>query len=263
VFQGELEDCALLARMIGLAAHRPEALERAIVELPDGRFEVTLVAAPSQPVQVIVDRLVPFRSGSPDGAGPAPMDRYQPGARAKAVAEAHPVWPAVLEKAVATLHGGYLGVDGESFEERASLDGSQEFTIWVPKAGAKATEAAIVEAIAKGATVELGNGDPALTQAAGLRPAHAYALISLSELDGTPAFRLQNPTGEASPHAVPGHASQFDLTRAEALRIFRFVGIAAPDLHALHSLAALPTKPPAIEAAEIKAPRPAASAQPR
>lgn len=42
VFQGELNDCALLARMANLAEQHPDWLTHAMLELPGNRVQVTL-----------------------------------------------------------------------------------------------------------------------------------------------------------------------------------------------------------------------------
>jgi len=57
-------------------------------------------------VRVIVDRLVPTREQIPVYAAPGPAEFVQHGTRAAASTNTRPIWPALLEKALAVLHGG-------------------------------------------------------------------------------------------------------------------------------------------------------------
>ena len=241
VFQGDLDDCALLARMIGLAAHRPEQLMHSLVERPDGRIAVTLFPPPSRAkVELLVDRRVPTKDGRPLFAGTSAPAFASDLAREFAASGTRPIWPAILEKAVAALYGGYAALDGERIDQRAALDGSREFTIWLPDAPPAASASALREALALGLSVELGNADPERAHAAGVRPAHAYAVLGAREVDGVFRLQLREPLGA---NEATSNAGVTELGGSDALSLFRWMGIGGGDWSSMKSLAALPGKP--------------------
>jgi hypothetical protein len=220
VFQGDLDDCGLMAHLTAVAAMRPEQIEGVIRALPDGRFEVRL-----HPRTVVVDASFPISQQRLVFAGDAPADFITPHARAPVSQLRRPLWPLVLEKAYAELHGGYAGIDREVLDAPAELAGGTYFTVWTPKSGAAVSQAIVAEALRQRLPTTLGNAEPEAARQLGIRPAHGYAVVGIR--DGA-VLRLRNPTGEGGP--------ELELPLARAVEVFRFIGIVAGDTSKLQAL---------------------------
>lgn len=215
VFQGELSDCSVMALLAGLAWRDPNGLRDRIAEQPDGTFAVTLRSGVE-----IVDRRFPTRNGRLLYAGDAPQPFFAPGARGPADRNDKPIWPMVLEKAVAQHAGGYAAIDRERFDVVAEL-APRTIELSIPKRGPKQIEAILREALALGLVVRMGNA-PQSARAQGLTPGHAYAALGID--DGL--LVLRNPAGV-------GHQA---LPVADALRTFRHLSLSGADLERLRTI---------------------------
>lgn len=117
VNQGYLGDCYLLAALTALAHANPEAIENAISEgdVP-GSYTVTLrkglkFGKRTGPKSVKVDNWFPMKNGhmlyAQGGSEAEPRSKVEQFKTKK-----RPMWPAIIEKAVATMAGGYNKVEG-------------------------------------------------------------------------------------------------------------------------------------------------------
>ena len=86
VEQGAINNCYFACGLSLLAHYRPEAIQNAIMELPDGNFEVTLLEGKyrPKPVKVTVDSDLFVKD---DGT---PIYTHSPSGE---------LWPMILEKA--------------------------------------------------------------------------------------------------------------------------------------------------------------------
>ncbi|MEH0428515.1 hypothetical protein QBB34_19695 [Streptomyces stelliscabiei] len=97
--QGSLNDCGVIASLGAIAGHRPEAIENAVQENPDGTYTVTLYAtergadgtcrATDQRIELVVEPELPVVEDDPS----TPVFAQMEGA----------AWAAVLEKAMAAV----------------------------------------------------------------------------------------------------------------------------------------------------------------
>lgn len=108
--QGDAGDCYFIGAMSAVAQRSPELVRNAITELPDGNFKVRLYqpredrAGRSRlvAVDVIVDKKVPTMKGAPAYA----QGRYGN-------------WPAILEKAFASMKGSYTKIGNGGYGKDA------------------------------------------------------------------------------------------------------------------------------------------------
>ena len=112
VKQGDLEDCFVLSPIAALAKTNPSLLESIIEEKSDGSFVVTLhVRKDPKSLDRTVEKVkvkrefVINKNGKDVFAGKGDRE----------------LWVQVLEKAIATVRGGYDGLDGGSAEEALQL----------------------------------------------------------------------------------------------------------------------------------------------
>lgn len=241
VFQGDLGDCALLAQLAGLAVHRPALLTQLVKENADGTLEVTL-HPDGRPRVIRVDRLFPTRGGRLLYAGEAPRAYWVPNTRGPAAQNQRPIWPMVIEKAVAQQHGGYAGIDHEVLRITSGLAGWRSVWLRVSKRSKVTNLAVIREAVQRGFVVVLGNAPKETAEARGLRPRHAYAVIAVVERPGeVPLLVLRNPTGEVrSPRVPAGPPGTFEIPAEDALSGFASLGLAGDALTVLESMRVLP-----------------------
>jgi hypothetical protein len=241
VFQGSLNDCALLGHLVGLAARQPEVISRMIESKPDGTFVVTLHRKGTTPVQVPVDRMFPASEGRLVYAGEAQSAFWSVDARKPAAQNTLPIWPMVIEKAMAIEHGGYQVIDRELPKLEQELGGRQSTGIRIAKLELERRLAIVQEAVAGGLVVVLGNSSRQAAELASVRPLHAYVVLEIrTSPEGAVRFLLRNPTGEVRAPRVQSKEGPgtFEMDAAEAMKTFRYVGIAGPSLSALKTIPA-------------------------
>ena len=115
--QGYLGDCYLIAALTALAHSNPEAIQSAIREGDEpGSYIVTLrkrlkVGGRTGPKSVKVDDWFPIKDEhmlyAQGGSKDEPRSKVDQFKNQK-----RPMWPAIIEKAVATMAGGYHKVEG-------------------------------------------------------------------------------------------------------------------------------------------------------
>ena len=195
VVQGRVGDCYLLAAISAtiIAPHGRETIERMIqpaaADRGIPRFQVTF---PNQgtPISVTVSAVFPdghvARSGSRDSA-----------------TLKEEIWPAVLEKAYAMVHGGFDRIKlGGSMSEALRLFSEHEVVAFEADAvpGSELTRA-FLEGSAMTVATEFVS-EPNEFQ---LRPNHAYAVRGFYEDGGETYVVLSNPHGPraVAPFPIP------------------------------------------------------------
>lgn len=207
VVQGGISDCYLVAALAAVADARPGLIQRMVRDNGDGTYTVTLYEYPDRrgdPTRrrVTVDsRFWVYGSGRPRYAKFG--DRIAPG-EAGGRPDIREIWPMVIEKAYAQMHGGYGEIEYPSTQPAwRELTGRRAVYVPLPSG---ATNEELRERIARHVAscepvtfTSLGHDHDKKLLLSGpgggrVRGNHAYALRAYHEDDGT--VDLYNPHGK-------------------------------------------------------------------
>jgi len=196
--QGQLGDCFLLASIGEIALWHPEAIMNMIAANTDGTETVTLYLAANG--QLPTYGTTSFKPTSITLSNTFPGNAVNNGASQDVVNGVKEIWVQVLEKAVATLGGGYTSIanGGSPMIAMEELAGQQ--TSWMSP-GSLTLQTLQADAAA---------GDLIVmdTPSVGVLPYnlvndHAYMFESVNLVNGTPMIQLGNPWGFNQPQAIP------------------------------------------------------------
>jgi Ca2+-binding RTX toxin-like protein len=198
IHQGQIGDCFLLSSIGELALWHPNAIMNMITVNPDGTETVTLNLAANG--QLPTFGTTSFTTAKITVNNTFPSYAVNNGATQDVVNGVKEIWVQVLEKAVATLGGGYNYIANGGYPTIAMEELTGQSASWLSPS---ALTIQILQA-------DMAAGDLIVmdTASSGTLPYnlvndHAYMFESVNVVNGMPMVQLGNPWGFDQPQAIP------------------------------------------------------------
>lgn len=236
--QGYIGDCYLMAALGSIARLRPELIKRMITEVRDAQgavvaYKVTLYKD-GQRVEVMVDAKGFPRTWTKDIEGEPTEVGFHANVTGDRTADgADEIWTLIIEKAYATLYGGYkkIGHGGSPSEAMTTLLGNpssvkapNEYSFEDLKRDVEQGRPVVLGTVPAafrinifGQEIELWDYDEIKSKldGLGLKERHAYVVIDAREINGQKFVTLYNPWGTDHPRT--------DLSYEKAKELFGHV----------------------------------------
>lgn len=208
--QGRLEDCYFLSALSVLAEgpHGTRRVERLLttLELNAGGVYGARFFKRGFPVEVVVDDFVPcyYAKTSTAAATTTVAQQALMPRPVFSLSKTGELWPLILEKAYAKLHGSYQRIEaGAMSEALEDLTGAPTQLLSAQKLHVEELWARMQDAQARGFVMCAGTfGNAAKLRAVGLVPDHAYGVLGVQEHKGPQEdhhgvrlVKMRNPWG--------------------------------------------------------------------
>jgi len=196
--QGQLGDCFLISSIGELAINAPSAIPNMIHANADGTETVTLYTDVSGRLPTFGTTL--FKATTVTVNNSFSAASVNNGANQDVVGNLKEIWPQVIEKAVATLDGGYSAIasGGSPVIAMEELTGHAA-TFMSPNA---LTQAGLKAMLAAGDLITMDTSSQS-NLPDNLVSGHAYMMESMTTANGTAMVQLGNPWGTDQPSAIP------------------------------------------------------------
>jgi hypothetical protein len=207
--QHNVSDCLVLSTLAGIALQKPERIRELITSNADGSFTVHFT-----PADVVVDRKMPWRDGALLYANRRTSNA---------------IWPEIVEKAFAKLHGGYdVFGDGsipdrihelvgyETHVERTDAFDAPQALFERVDGALKAGRVAVLATGSKGTIGTIGGVDR-------LVGGHKYTALATRRDGDTLFIQLRNPWGHYEPEGDGADDGVFWLRAHDVKGAFSFV----------------------------------------
>ncbi|WP_072572778.1 C2 family cysteine protease [Granulibacter bethesdensis] len=196
IHQGQIGDCYALSSIGELAMWYPGAIERMITRNADGSESVTLYMSASGTIPAYGE--TSFVATTVTVTNTFLSSGVNNGSNQNVVDGTKEIWPQVLEKAIATLGGGYSSIayGGNPTTTLMMLTG-QTAQAYYPYMDA----ATLSGFMAAKSLIVMDTGTSSLSY--GLVGSHAYMLTGLSYVNGEAYVHLANPWGFNNPAPIP------------------------------------------------------------
>ena len=196
--QGQIGDCFLLSSIGEIALWHPSAIMSMIQANANGTETVTLHLAANGSLPTF--GTTSFETVSITVSNTFPSDAVNNGATQDVANGEKEIWVQVLEKAVATLGGGYNSI----------ANGGNPMIAMEELTGQAATSMSPGSLTVQDLQSDMAAGDLIVMDTAssgslpyGLYNDHAYMFESVTTVGGTPMVQLLNPWGFDEPSAIP------------------------------------------------------------
>lgn len=198
LYQGTIGDCFLLSSIGELAATHPTAIRNMIHANSNGTETVTLYT--DRNGHLPTPYTTAFKPVTITITNTFPADAADGGASQDVAGNQKEIWPQVLEKAVATLDGGYAAISNGGSPVVAMEELTGHAASWMSPSGL--TSAKLQGDIASGDLITMDTlGQNSLPY--NLVPNHAYMVDKLIGSGAGAMVQLRNPWGFDQPAAIP------------------------------------------------------------
>ncbi len=196
--QGQLGDCFILSPIGELALFHPSSITQMIHANANGTETVTLYTASDG--QLPTFGTTSFTPIGVTVTNSFPSNSVNNGATQDVVGNQKEIWPQVLEKAFATLDGGYTAIAGGGSPVIATEELTGKAATWMSPAAFTLSE--LDSVLAAGDLVTMDTASSAGLPF-NLVSDHAYMLEGATSVGGAPAVQLLNPWGFNQPAVIP------------------------------------------------------------
>jgi Calpain family cysteine protease/Putative Ig domain len=196
--QGQMGDCYLLSSIGEIVLFHPSAISQMIQANADGTETVTLWLSANGSLPGY--GTTAYKADAVTVTNTFPTNSVNSGATQDVLNGQKEIWVQVLEKAMATIYGGYNGIANGGIPSIAmeELTGNTATSTWA--GGISLSQ--LQSDIAAGDLITFDTQN-AQTMPYGLFGDHAYMFQSLSTVNGTVMVNLLNPWGFDNPNPVP------------------------------------------------------------